>query len=79
MAEFLAISSFGDCRRMSQPGVVKGFEQPFIIKNQNAQLKKTKRRPLQVKPIMDKRMSMQSQRYVYVCIYIYTCICACVL
>jgi hypothetical protein len=45
-------SSFGDCRRMSEPGVVKGFEQPFTIKNQNTQLKK---RPLPVKPIMDKK------------------------
>ena len=26
-------SSFGDCQRMSEPGVVKGFEQPFKIKN----------------------------------------------
>ena len=40
-------SSFGDCRRMSEPGVVKGFEQPFTItKIRNW----TKKRPLRVKP-----------------------------
>ena len=33
-------SSFGNCRRMSEHGVVKGFEQPFTIKNQNTQLNK---------------------------------------
>ena len=32
-------SFFGDCRRMSEPGVAKGFEQPFTIKNQNTQIK----------------------------------------
>ena len=26
-------SSFGDCRRISEPGVIKGFEQPFTVKN----------------------------------------------
>ena len=35
LAPLRADSSFGDCRRMSEPGVVKGFEQPFTIKNQN--------------------------------------------
>ena len=33
-------SSFRDCRRMSEPGVVKGFKQPFAIKKQNTQLNK---------------------------------------
>ena len=33
-------SSFGNCGRMSEHGVDKGFEQPFTIKNQNTQLNK---------------------------------------
>ena len=55
-------SSFGDCRRMSEPVVVKGLEQPFTIKNQNTQLNK-KKRPLRVKPIMDKIVHTVFQVY----------------
>ena len=53
---------------MSEHGVVKGFEQPFTIKNQNMQLNK-KKRPSRVKPIMDKK-NVHTVFLVY--IYIYT-------
>ena len=64
-------SSFGNCRRMSEPGIVEGFEQPFTIKNQNTQLNK-KTCPLLVKPIMDKK-NVHTVFQVY--IYISVCVC----
>ena len=47
-------SSFGNCRRMSEHGVVKGFEQLFTIKKPKYAIEQ-KKRPLRVKPIMDKK------------------------
>ena len=55
---------------MSEYGVVKGFEQPFTIKNQNTQLNK-KKRPLRVKPIMDKKKCPYGFPGIYIYIYIY--------
>ena len=50
---------------MSEHGVVKKIEQPFTIKNQNTQLNK-KKRPLRVKPIMDKQKCPYGfQVYIY--------------
>ena len=50
---------------MSEHGVVKGFEQPFTIKNQNTQLNK-KKRPLRVTPIMDKKKNVHTVFQVYI-------------
>ena len=52
-------SSFGDCQRMSEPGVVKGIL--TTLHNQKHSKTKirnwTKKRPLRVKPIMGKKIA----------------------
>ena len=60
-------SSFGDCRRMSEPGAVKGFEQPFTItKIRNW----TKKRPLRVKPNNGQKKINRTVFQVYSVVYL---------